>query len=113
MKNTILILVLSIGFNWNSFSQFVTIGKQVWMTKNLDVSTFRNGDKIPEANTEEEWTQAGEEGKPIWCNYPHDSTDSEEHGKLYKWYAVNDLRGLAPTGWKIPSENVWNSLVLF
>jgi uncharacterized protein (TIGR02145 family) len=113
MKNIILILVLSIGFNWNSFSQSVTIGKQIWMANNLDVSTFRNGDKIPEAKTEEEWTQAGEEGKPIWSNYPHDSTDSEDHGKLYNWYAVNDPRGLAPTGWKIPSENDWNSLVLF
>ena len=32
----------------------VQIGTQVWMTKNLDVSKFRNGDPIPEAKTDEE-----------------------------------------------------------
>ena len=32
-------------------SKEVTIGSQVWMTKNLDVSTFRNGDPIPHAKT--------------------------------------------------------------
>ena len=37
------------------YSQTVTIGKQTWMTKNLDVTSFRNGDSIPEAKTDEEW----------------------------------------------------------
>lgn len=27
--------------------QSVTIGKQMWMTRNLDVSIFRNGEAIP------------------------------------------------------------------
>ena len=29
----------------------VKIGTQVWTSKNLDVSTFRNGDPIPEVKT--------------------------------------------------------------
>jgi hypothetical protein len=29
------------------------------MTENLNVSTFRNGDLIPEAKSEEEWKIAG------------------------------------------------------
>ena len=37
----------------------VKIGKQVWMAENLNVATFRNGDPIPEAKTEEEWKKAG------------------------------------------------------
>ena len=113
MKKTILLLVLLIGFKWAAFSQTVSIGSQVWMTKNLDVSTFRNGEKIPEAKTEEEWSKAGEEGRPVWCKYPFESTDKGEHGKLYNWYAVNDPRGLAPKGWKIPSEMDWNQLIKF
>lgn len=32
-----------------------TIGTQVWMVKNLDVVTFRNGDSIREVRSSEEW----------------------------------------------------------
>jgi uncharacterized protein (TIGR02145 family) len=29
---------------------------------------------------------------------------------MYKWFAVNDPRGLAPKGWHIPSDSEWNLL---
>ncbi len=94
-------------------SKEVTIGKQVWMTKNLDVATFRNGDPIPEAKTDEEWKRAGKEGKPAWCYYANDPANGAKYGKLYNWYAVNDSRGLAPTGWHIPSDSEWIKLTDF
>jgi uncharacterized protein (TIGR02145 family) len=33
------------------------------------------------------------------------------YGKLYNWYAVNDPRGLAPTGWHVASDEEWKELV--
>ena len=33
-----------------------------------------------------------------------------KYGKLYNWYAVNDLRELAPEGWIIPSDDDWAHL---
>ena len=39
----------------------VKIGSQVWTSKNLDVSTFRNGEAIPEVKSKEEWVKAGEQ----------------------------------------------------
>ncbi len=89
----------------------VKIGKQVWMIKNLDVDTFRNGDAIPEAKTDEEWVRAGEESKPAWCYYENDPKNGKKYGKLYNWYAVVDPRGLAPKGWHIPSDAEWSSLI--
>jgi uncharacterized protein (TIGR02145 family) len=88
----------------------VTIGSQVWMTKNLDVSTFRNGDPIPEAKTNEEWEKAGENQQPAWCYYDNDTANGAKYGKLYNWYAVNDSRGLAPIGYYIPSDAEWTKL---
>jgi len=88
----------------------VVIGKQKWMTVNLNVSKFRNGDIIPEAKTKEEWIKAREEGKPAWCYYNNDPANGEIYGKLYNWYAVNDPRGLAPKGWLIPSDDKWIQL---
>ncbi len=42
----------------------VTIGNQSWSITNLDVATFRNGDAIKEAKTNEEWMLAELNGEP-------------------------------------------------
>lgn len=88
----------------------VTIGTQVWMTENLNVSTFRNGDPIPEAKTHEEWVKAGREGAPAWCYYDNNAANGIKYGKLYNWFAVNDSRGLAPVGYHIPADAEWTTL---
>ena len=83
----------------------VKIGNQIWMVKNLNVETFRNGDHIHEAKTLEEWKIAGENQKPAFCYYNNDPKNGTIYGKLYNWYAVNDPRGLAPAGYHIPYDN--------
>ena len=98
------------GFEGIVSSQTVTIGTQVWMTKNLDVATFRNGDPIPQAKTDEEWEKSGENQQPAWCYIDSDPANGAKYGKLYNWYAVNDSRGLAPEGYHIPSDTEWTQL---
>ena len=49
----------------------VRIGSQTWASANLNVATFRNGDTIPEARTNEEWVAAGQSGRPAWCYSTH------------------------------------------
>ena len=88
----------------------VKIGQQVWTTENLNVDKFRNGEIIPEAKSEEEWIEAGDNKKPAWCYYNNDPSNGTKYGKLYNWYAVNDPRGLAPEGWHIPSDKEWDVL---
>lgn len=103
-------------FNWNSntagakTATTVTIGTQTWMGTNLDVTTFRNGDAIPEAKTNAEWQKAYDEQKPAWCYYNNDPANGAKYGKLYNWYAITDQRKLAPAGWKIPTKDDWNTL---
>lgn len=92
----------------NRFSQPETfIGNQIWMAANLDVATFRNGDPIPEAKTNEEWIDAANAKRPAWCYYDNDPVNGKKYGRMYNWYAVNDPRGLAPAGWHIPSLEEW------
>lgn len=91
----------------------VKIGEQVWMGENLNVSQFRNGDPIPVAQTYSEYLKATNEKKPISCYYNLDSANGVKYGKLYNWYAVNDPRGLAPNGWRLPSDADWKQLVDF
>jgi uncharacterized protein (TIGR02145 family) len=96
--------------NQEGASNEVTIGKQVWMSENLNVDKFRNGDPIPEAKTDEEWKKAGENGQPAWCYYNNNPNNGDRYGKLYNWFAVNDPRGLAPEGYHIPTDAEWTLL---
>ena len=91
----------------------ITVGEQVWMVENLNVDKFRNGELISEAKTEDEWKKAVAEKKPVWAYYNNNPDNGISYGKLYNWYAVNDPRGLAPEGWKIPSDNDWSILTDF
>ncbi len=45
----------------------VKIGMQVWISKNLEVSTFRNGEEIFHAKTKGEWQKASSERTRAWC----------------------------------------------
>ena len=110
MKNPLILLFLVIFSASNSFAQTVTIGTQTWTTKNLDVATFRNGDAIPQAKTDEEWEAAGDNKQPAWCYYENNAANGTKYGKLYNWYAVNDARGLAPAGYHIPTDEEWTIL---
>ena len=109
MKRLIIVIVASV-FALESYAQTVTIGTEVWMTKNLNVDKFRNGDPIPQAKTDDEWKKAGVNKQPAWCYYENDPANGAKYGKLYNWYAVSDSRGLAPVGYHIPSDAEWTIL---
>jgi uncharacterized protein (TIGR02145 family) len=91
----------------------VKIGTQEWITSNLNVSHFRNGDVIPEIEDATAWVQASNNGTPAWCYYNSDAGNGSTYGKLYNWYAVNDSRGLAPYGWHIPTYMEWDDLTTY
>ena len=86
------------------------IGTQIWMLKNLDVTTFRNGDSIPQVTSGATWASTT---SPAWCYYDNNSANGDIYGKIYNGYAVADSRGLAPIGWHIPTNDEWTILVNF
>ena len=92
----------------------IQVGAQTWMAENLNVSTFRNGDVILQAQSDEAWQNAGFSKQPAWCYYNQSIEDSavevKHYGKLYNSYALNDPRGLAPEGWRLPKEADWKDL---
>ena len=91
----------------------VKIGTQTWMTENLNVDKFQNGDPIPEVKSQVDWNKASENKQPAWCYYDNNPSNGEKYGKLYNWYAVNDPRGLAPKGWRIPTKTDFLTLTDF
>ena len=85
----------------------ITIGTQVWKRCNLSVTKYRNGDTIPQVTNPTAWANLT---TGAWCYYNNDPTTEPAYGRLYNWYAVNDPRGLAPTGYHIPTSAEWTTL---
>ncbi len=108
-----------------SFSTYtyVTICKQQWMEKNLDVLTYRDGTIIPQVTDLTAW---GALTTGAWCYYDNDPANGAIYGKLYNWYAVKGIataesetptleqiaarKQLAPPGWHISTKNEWTTL---
>ncbi|MFZ9939818.1 MAG: FISUMP domain-containing protein [Bacteroidia bacterium] len=93
----------------NSYAT-VQIGTQCWTQSNLTVSKYRNGDNITNITDNTQWSQTNTSSTGAWCNYNNDASNGTTYGKLYNWYAVNDSRGLCPTGWHVPSDAEWTTL---
>lgn len=84
----------------------VNIGDRVWMVSNWDGVRYRNGDPIPEVKDSLQWVTLK---TGAWRYYGSDSMG----GRLYNWYAVNDPRGLAPTGWHVPNDDEWVDAIMY
>ena len=105
MKKAIKNIVTDIDSNTYNGIQ---IGNQFWITENLTVSKYRNGDEIPEVKDKKEWKKLT---TGAWCYYENNAENGAIYGKLYNWYAVTDPRGLAPEGYHIPSNEEWDTLI--
>ena len=104
----------------------VQIGEQCWLSENLRNELYQNGDSIPANLSDEEWgnTDTGGVGATTVFGEPSflceefspDGDGCDEawslttYGRLYNWYALNDARGLCPSGWHVPSDEEWTSL---
>ncbi|MCW8796621.1 MAG: fibrobacter succinogenes major paralogous domain-containing protein [Chlorobium sp.] len=86
----------------------VVIGSDEWMNSNLQVTCYRNGDPIRQVNDVNEWRNTAE---GAMCRYEGEGSNEPKYGCLYNWHAVNDPRGLAPEGWRIPEDKDWARLV--
>jgi uncharacterized protein (TIGR02145 family) len=88
----------------------ITIGTQTWMAENLSTTHYSNGDPIPDVTNNKEWESLSSSG---YCWYNNDeATYKGTYGALYNWYAVKTDK-LCPTGWHVPSNDEWNTLITY
>ncbi len=86
----------------------VVIGSQEWMDSNLQVTCYKNGDPIQQVDDFHAWRNST---TGAMCLYDGESEYGRRFGRLYNWHAVNDPRGLAPDGWRIPEDVDWQELI--
>jgi len=86
----------------------IAIGNQIWMKENLKVAHYNNGDPIPNVINDSVWWDLITGG---YCDYDNNPVNSTTYGRLYNWYAVTDNRNLCPSGWHVPSDSEWITLI--
>jgi uncharacterized protein (TIGR02145 family) len=86
---------------------YVTIGTQTWMSENLKVTKYNNGDLI--GTTSSTSIPNDVSSKYQWA-YKEIEDSVATYGRLYTWYAATDARGVCPTGWHLPSDAEWTTL---
>ncbi len=86
----------------------VQIGSQCWFKENLRSDNYRNGDAIPGNLSNSQWTSTNLGAQAVFDN---SNANLATYGRLYNWYAVNDARGLCPTGFHVPTDGEWTELV--
>ena len=91
----------------NSYAT-VEIGAQCWMKENLRTEHYNDGSDILTGLDNSSWstTTTG-----AFAVYDDDSTYKEPYGLFYKWYTVEDVRGICPTGWHVPSDDEWTDML--
>ena len=108
------------------FYELVEIGDQCWFAENLRTEHYTNGDSIPTNLTYSEWESTTDgamivygEGAAGCESFSPDGMACDpawslnEYGRMYNWYAVEDARGLCPTGWHVPTDGEWTVMTGF
>jgi uncharacterized protein (TIGR02145 family) len=90
----------------------VAIGTQCWFRENLRSSHYLNGETILNSQDPTEWAGLNNGSIGAWADYNNDANNGAVYGHLYNWYAVDDARGLCPSGWHVPSDEEWKVLEL-
>lgn len=86
------------------------IGEQCWFAENLRTEHYANGDVIPGELINSELQNTAEGAQAIYSN---DASNLADYGRLYNWYAVDDARGLCPSGWLVPTDGEYTELTDF
>lgn len=109
-NNTIISIDKAIDSTFYTAS--VTIGTQVWMTKNLKTRRYRNGDKIWTTTPSTLDITSKVNPKYQWP-YDADEINVDTYGRLYTWYVITDSRGVCPRGWHVPTDEDWTILITY
>lgn len=94
----------------------ICIGTQEWLADNLAETRFRDGSNIPVVTDNTAWAALTTAGM---CAYNNDWSNAvcsdtlfyPKYGLLYNWYAVSNIKNIAPVGWHVATQSDWNILV--
>jgi len=96
----------------NSYNT-VSINQRCWTKENLKVTKYNNGDVIPDETSNGNWGGLTTGARTVYSVNGDTTGYVGTYGYLYNWFAATDSRKLCPTGWHVPTDGEWTSLIQF
>jgi uncharacterized protein (TIGR02145 family) len=108
------------GNSYNTVSIGTGATTQCWTASNLKVTKYSDGvTPIPDQTSISPSTDWGNLQTGARTDYlgatgiPSGQTYVSTYGYLYNWFAVNDAKGLCPSGWHVPTDAEWTTLEIY
>ncbi|GAF05796.1 FISUMP domain-containing protein [Saccharicrinis fermentans] len=102
-------------YDGNSY-ETVWLGKQLWMAENLKVTHYADGEAIPLITDNSSWHDLGDnDTDKAYCFY----NNNLSYGAFYTYAGAvngtpndgtNNVQGVCPIGWHVPSDIEWTEL---
>jgi uncharacterized protein (TIGR02145 family) len=97
-------------WNYNAYDYpLVELGGACWFRENLRTVAFQNGEPLTYVPAEEAWLNPQHAavtpaGGSVWV--------ANSFGNVYTWHAVQDERGLCPSGWHPADSTDWTNAIM-
>ena len=91
----------------------VQIGSQCWTAVNLRTTHYADGSDIPAGTPPDNSSNTA----PFYYNYESSIVPFDRRGYLYNWPATmkstttEGTQGVCPTGWHVPTQTEWQTMV--
>jgi len=94
-----------------------------WTSKNVDITTYRDGTIIPQATSQSQLQAYGAAKIGCWSYAGFNSANGPIYGKLYNWWAVAGVwntasrlnpslrKQFAPSGYSVPTQSQWQTTI--
>lgn len=107
----------------NTYTSIIIDGEE-WMSENLRVTHYPNGDAIPLVSDNTAWSNLDDDNTSDAYSYYNNnaSNEAETYGALYtyasaigdNWTRDNvDNQGVCPDGWHLPTNAEWTTLTTY
>jgi uncharacterized protein (TIGR02145 family) len=99
-------------YDSNFYKTVKIISNGEWMAENLRTSHYSNGDTIFSGKNIQDISGLG---SPKFFFYPNGDSISnlKKYGRLYTYYVVEDGRNVCPTGWHVPNQAEFDTMIKY
>lgn len=97
-----------VTFHGYTYASTILGNGQEWMAENLRTTKYANGDSIPRIYSQAQIHDSTNTGYQLfYLNLNNEAI----YGRLYNSYTIADPRNVCPTGWHVPSQVEWESMI--